>query len=157
MYFQERMVHAAAADLGMDQAEFRRVNLLRDDQFPHRTAFGFLVDSGQYGKCLQMGLDAIGYSDFAAQQAEARSRGRRVGIGISTMTEPLGAGNSREYDILGIKMFDSAELRVHLTGKAILRTGAKTQGQGHETTWAQIVSHELGIPASDVTVEEGDT
>jgi carbon-monoxide dehydrogenase large subunit len=157
MFFQERMVHAAAADLGMDQAEFRRINLLRDDQFPHRTAFGFLVDSGQYGKCLQLGLDAIGYSDFAARQAEARSRGRRLGIGISTMTEPLGAGNSREYDILGIKMFDSAELRVHLTGKAILRTGAKTQGQGHETTWAQIVSHELGIPAADVTVEEGDT
>jgi carbon-monoxide dehydrogenase large subunit len=73
------------------------------------------------------------------------------------MTEPLGAGNSREYDILGIKMFDSAELRVHMTGKALLRTGAKTQGQGHETTWAQIVAHELGIPAEDVTVEEGDT
>ena len=73
------------------------------------------------------------------------------------MTEPLGAGNSREYDILGIKMFDSAELRVHMTGKAILRTGAKTQGQGHETTWAQIVSHELGIPAEDIVVEEGDT
>ena len=73
------------------------------------------------------------------------------------MTEPLGAGNSREYDILGIKMFDSAELRVHMTGKAILRTGAKTQGQGHETTWAQIVAHELGIPAEDVVVEEGDT
>ena len=87
----------------------------------------------------------------------ARERGRLLGIGISTMTEPLGAGNSREYDILGIKMFDSAELRVHMTGKAILRTGAKTQGQGHETTWAQIVSHELGIPADDVIVEEGDT
>ncbi len=73
------------------------------------------------------------------------------------MTEPLGAGNSREYDIFGIKMFDSAELRVHMTGKAILRTGAKSQGQGHETTWAQIVAHELGIPAEDIIVEEGDT
>ncbi len=157
MFFQERMVQAAAVDLGMDQAEIRRRNLLRDDQFPHRTAFGFLVDSGQYGKCLQLGLDAIGYQDFKHEQEEARKRGRRLGIGISTMTEPLGAGNSREYDILGIKMFDSAELRVHMTGKAILRTGAKTQGQGHETTWAQIVSHELGIPAADVVVEEGDT
>ena len=86
-----------------------------------------------------------------------RKRGKLLGIGISTMTEPLGAGNSREYDILGIKMFDSAELRVHMTGKAILRTGAKTQGQGHETTWAQIVAHELGIPAEDIVVEEGDT
>ena len=157
MFFQERMVAAAAADLGIDAAEIRRINLLSDDQFPHRTAFGFLVDSGQYHKCLQLGLDAIGYEEFKREQEEARARGRLLGIGISTMTEPLGAGNSREYDILGIKMFDSAELRVHMTGKAILRTGAKTQGQGHETTWAQIVSHELGIPADDIIVEEGDT
>jgi carbon-monoxide dehydrogenase large subunit len=157
MFFQERMMQAAAVDLGMDQAEFRRRNLLPDDAFPARTPFGFLVDSGQYGKCLQIGLDAIGYEQFLVDQAEARKRGRRLGIGISTMTEPLGAGNSREYDILGIKMFDSAELRVHMTGKAILRVGAKSQGQGHETTWGQIVAHELGIPAADVIVEEGDT
>jgi carbon-monoxide dehydrogenase large subunit len=157
MFFQERMVQAAADDLGMDQAEFRRLNFVRDDDFPHRTPFGFLTDSGQYGKCLDVGLQAIGYQDFLARKAEAAQRGRLLGIGISTMTEPLGAGNSREYDILGIKMFDSAELRVHLTGKAILRTGAKTQGQGHETTWAQIVAHELGLPAEDVLVEEGDT
>ncbi len=157
MFFQERMVHAAADDLGMDQAEFRRVNFVKDDDFPHRTAFGFLTDSGQYEKCLNVGMEAIGYKDFAKEQEEARKRGKLLGIGISTMTEPLGAGNSREYDILGIKMFDSAELRVHMTGKAILRTGAKTQGQGHETTWAQIVAHELGIPAEDIVVEEGDT
>lgn len=157
MFFQERMVQAAANDLGMDQAEFRRINLVRDDDFPHRTPFGFLTDSGQYGKCLDVGLEAVGYHDFLKQKEEARKRGRLLGIGISTMTEPLGAGNSREYDILGIKMFDSAELRVHMTGKAILRTGAKTQGQGHETTWAQIVAHELGIPADDIVVEEGDT
>ena len=157
MFFQERMVQAAADDLGMDQAEFRRINLVRDDDFPHRTPFGFLTDSGQYAKCLDVGLEAVGYHDFLAQKEEARKRGRLLGIGISTMTEPLGAGNSREYDILGIKMFDSAELRVHMTGKAILRTGAKSQGQGHETTWAQIVAHELGIPAEDVVVEEGDT
>ena len=157
MFFQERMVQAAADDLGMDQAEFRRINLVKDDDFPKRTPFGFLTDSGQYEKCLQIGLDAIDYDTFQEQKAEAAKRGRLLGLGISTMTEPLGAGNSREYDILGIKMFDSAELRVHMTGKAILRTGAKTQGQGHETTWAQIVAHELGIPAEDIVVEEGDT
>ena len=157
MFFQERMMQAAADDLGMDQAEFRRVNFVRDDDFPHRTAFGFLTDSGQYGKCLDVGLEAIDYEGFLKEKEEAKKEGRLLGIGISTMTEPLGAGNSREYDILGIKMFDSAELRVHMTGKAILRTGAKSQGQGHETTWAQIVAHELGIPADDVVVEEGDT
>ncbi len=157
MFFQERMVQAAADDLGMDQAEFRRINFVKDDDFPHRTAYGFLTDSGQYAKCLDIGLKAIGYEDFLKQQEEARKKGRLLGIGISVMTEPLGAGNSREYDILGIKMFDSAELRVHMTGKAILRTGAKTQGQGHETTWAQIITHELGMPADDIVVEEGDT
>jgi aerobic carbon-monoxide dehydrogenase large subunit len=157
MFFQERMVQAAADDLGMDQAQFRRINFVRDDDFPHRTPFGFLTDSGQYAKCLDVGLEAIGYEEFLKEKEEAAKRGRLLGIGISTMTEPLGAGNSREYDILGIKMFDSAELRVHMTGKALLRTGARSQGQGHETTWAQIVAHELGIPAEDVIVEEGDT
>ena len=157
MFFQERMVQAAADDLGMDQAEFRRKNFVRDDDFPHRTPFGFLTDSGQYGKCMDVALEAIDYEGFLKEKEEAAKRGRLLGIGFSSMTEPLGAGNSREYDILGIKMFDSAELRVHMTGKAILRTGAKTQGQGHETTWAQIVAHELGIPADDIVVEEGDT
>ncbi len=157
MFFQERMVQAAATDLGVDQAAFRRMNFVKDEDFPHRTPFGFLTDSGQYAKCLDVGLKAIGYDDFRAKQAEARKRGKLLGLGISTMTEPLGAGNSREYDILGIKMFDSAELKIHMTGKAIVRTGAKSQGQGHETTWAQIVSHELGIPAEDIVVEEGDT
>ena len=146
MFFQERMVQAAADDLGMDQAEFRRMNFVRDDDFPHRTPFGFLTDSGQYEKCLRgrPGGDRL----RGLPRAEGRPP-RTAGCSASAsrrMTEPLGAGNSREYDILGIKMFDSAELRVHMTGKAILRTGAKTQGQGHETTWAQIVAHELGHP-----------
>ena len=157
MFFQERMMQTAAEDVGIDQAQLRRMNFVRDDDFPHRTPYGFLTDSGQYNKCLDLALKEIDYEGFLKEQAAAREQGRLLGIGISTMTEPLGAGNSREYDILGIKMFDSAELRVHMTGKAILRTGAKTQGQGHETTWAQIVAHELGLPADDILVEEGDT
>ncbi|MBV9143385.1 MAG: carbon-monoxide dehydrogenase large subunit [Pseudonocardiales bacterium] len=157
MFFQERAIQAAADDLGMDQAEFRRINLVKDHQFPFRTPYGFLLDSGQYEKCLNVGLQAIGYEEFLREKEEARAQGRRLGIGISTMTEPLGAGNSREYDILGIKMFDCAELRVHPSGKAILKIGSKTQGQGHETTFAQIVTHELGIPAADILVQHGDT
>jgi carbon-monoxide dehydrogenase large subunit len=157
MFFQERAIQAAADDLGMDQAEFRRINLVKDHQFPFRTPYGFLLDSGQYEKCLNVALNAIDYKGFLREKEEARAQGRRLGIGISTMTEPLGAGNSREYDILGIKMFDSAELRVHPSGKAILKIGSKTQGQGHETTFAQIVTHELGIPAADILVQHGDT
>ncbi len=80
-----------------------------------------------------------------------------MGIGISSFTEIVGAGPSKTFDILGIKMFDSAEIRIHPTGKAIARFGTKSQGQGHETTYAQIVAEELGIPAEHVQVEEGDT
>ena len=92
------------------------------------------------------------------EQRRAREEeGRLIGIGLASFTEVVGAGPSRDYDILGLKMFDSAELRVHPTGKAILKLGVKTQGQGHETTFAQIVADELGIPPQDVLVQEGDT
>ena len=155
MLFQERFMQTCAYELGMDQAEFRRVNFIRE--FPHRTTFGFLVDSGDYDKCLDLALEKIDYYGFKERQKAARQQGRLLGLGISTMAEPLGAGNSREYDIIGIKMFDSAELRVHPSGKAVLKIGSKTQGQGHETTFAQIVTHELGIPADDILVQHGDT
>ncbi len=80
-----------------------------------------------------------------------------MGIGISSFTEIVGAGPSRHFDILGIKMFDSADIRIHPTGKAMARFGTRSQGQGHETTYAQIIAEELGIPVGDITVEEGDT
>ena len=80
-----------------------------------------------------------------------------MGIGISSFTEIVGAGPSRHFDILGIKMFDSADIRIHPTGKAIARFGTRSQGQGHETTYAQIIAEELGIPVADIQVEEGDT
>ena len=80
-----------------------------------------------------------------------------MGIGFSTFTEVVGAGPSKHFDILGIKMFDSAEIRIHPTGAGIVRTGTKSQGQGHETTWAQIVAEELGLDPQNIMVEEGDT
>ena len=93
----------------------------------------------------------------AREQAEAREEGRLIGIGLASFTEVVGAGPAKTYDIAGLRMFDSAELRVHPTGKAILKLGVKSQGQGHETTFAQIVAEELGIPYEDVEVQEGDT
>ena len=93
-------------------------------------------------------MDIIGYDALRNEQAEKRKRGELMGIGICSFTEIVGAGPSKDFDILGIKMFDSAEIRVHPTGKAIARFGTKSQGQGHETTYAQIVAEELGIPAS---------
>ena len=89
--------------------------------------------------------------------AERRARGELMGIGISFFTETVGAGPRKDMDILGLAMNDGAELRVHPTGKAVLGISAMSQGQGHETTFAQIVAEELGIPAADIEVVNGDT
>jgi len=116
-----------------------------------------VYDSGDYETALQLAMDMIGYDALREEQKQARAEGRLMGIGVASFTEVVGAGPSQDYDIIGLKMFDSAELRVHPTGKAILKLGVKSQGQGHETTFAQIVSEELGIPATDIKVVEGDT
>ncbi len=153
----ERMADILAHDLGKDPAEFRLQNFIRPDQFPYKSPTGWEYDSGNYEAALRKAMDQIGYEELRREQAEKRERGELMGIGISSFTEVVGAGPSKDYDILGIKMFDSAEIRIHPTGKALARFGTKSQGQGHETTYAQIVAEELGIPASDIEVEEGDT
>ena len=156
-YLIERLVHNAANELGMDPAEFRIKNFIQPDQFPYESPTGFVYDSGDYETALRKAMDMVGYEELREEQAEARAEGRLMGIGIASFTEAVGAGPSQDYDILGLKMFDSAELRIHPTGKAILKLGVKTQGQGHETTFAQIVAEELGIPATDIKVVHGDT
>ncbi len=156
-YLIERLVQTAAYELGMDPADFRRANFVQPDQFPYRSATGFVYDSGDYGRALDLALEELGYAELREEQRRARDEGRLIGIGVASFTEVVGAGPSKDYDILGIKMFDSAELRLHPTGKAILKLGVKSQGQGHETTFAQIVAEELGLPPEDVRVEEGDT
>ena len=150
-FFIERLVQTAAYELGIDPAELRRKNFIQPDQFPYTSATGFEYDSGNYEPALDQALERVGYKELREEQKRAREEGRLLGIGLASFTEVVGAGPSRHYDILGIKMFDSAELRVHPTGKAILKLGVKSQGQGHETTFAQIVAHELGIPPEDVT------
>ncbi len=153
----ERMVDVLADELGMDPAEIRFKNFIRPEQFPYKSPTGWEYDSGNYPATLQKALDAIGYQELRREQAERRARGELMGIGISTFTEIVGAGPSHTFDILGIKMFDSAEIRVHPTGSAIVRIGVQTQGQGHETTFAQIVAEELGLPVENILVEHGDT
>ena len=153
----ERLVQTAAYDLGIDPAEMRFKNFIQPDQFPYETPTGFVYDSGDYPTALRAALDEVGYESLREEQAKARAEGRLIGIGIAHFTEAVGAGPSKTYDIANLKMIDSAELRVHPTGKAILKLGVKSQGQGHETTFAQIVADELGIPATDVKVVEGDT
>src|ERR671935_222077 len=153
----ERMVDIMAHELQMDPAEFRKKNFIAPERFPYTSALGWEYDSGNYGAALDLAMHKIGYAELRREQAEKRQRGELMGIGISSFTEIVGAGPSRHFDILGIKMFDSCEIRIHPTGKAIARFGTKSQGQGHETTYAQIVAEELGIPAKDIQVEEGDT
>ena len=153
----ERITDVLAQELRMDPAELRLKNFIQPDQFPYHSALGWEYDSGNYPAALALAMKTIGYDELRREQAEKRRRGELMGIGISSFTEIVGAGPSKQFDILGIKMFDSAELRVHPTGKVIARFGTKSQGQGHETTYAQIVAEELGIPAAHVQVEEGDT
>jgi aerobic carbon-monoxide dehydrogenase large subunit len=153
----ERMVDIMAHELQMDPAEFRKKNFIQAERFPYTSALGWEYDSGNYGAALELAMHKIGYAELRREQAEKRQQGELMGIGISSFTEIVGAGPSKHFDILGIKMFDSCEIRIHPTGKVIARFGTKSQGQGHETTYAQILAEELGIPVADIQVEEGDT
>ena len=157
VYLVERIVDCLADELKMDPAELRMMNLLRPEQFPYTTPTGWEYDSGDYPATLKMALEIAGYDELRKEQAEKRAKGEFMGIGLSFFTEGVGAGPRKHMDILGLGMADGAELRIHPTGKAQLRLSVQTQGQGHETTFAQIVSHELGIPPEDVEVIHGDT
>ncbi|HEY7814391.1 MAG TPA: aerobic carbon-monoxide dehydrogenase large subunit [Nakamurella sp.] len=157
VYLVERMVDLLAAELHMDPAELRLENLLRPEQFPYTSKTGWEYDSGEYPRALKLAMQIAGYDALRKEQAEKRARGELMGIGISFFTEGVGAGPKKHMDILGLGMADGCELRVHPTGTAQLRISVQTQGQGHETTYAQIVAQELGIPPEDVEVIHGDT
>lgn len=162
-YCIERAMDILAQKLEMDPADLRMKNFVKQEQFPYQSALGWEYDSGDYHTAMQKAMDTIGYRQLreeqkAKQEAFKRGETREImGIGISFFTEIVGAGPSKNCDILGVAMFDSAEIRVHPTGSVISRMGTKSQGQGHETTWAQIIATEIGIPADDIMVEEGNT
>ena len=162
-YFIERMIEILAIELGMDAAELRRLNFIRADQFPYQSALGWEYDSGDYHIAWDKALKAVDYAGLRAEQADrvaAFKRGetrKLLGIGLTHFTEIVGAGPVKNCDILGMGMFDSCEIRIHPTGSAIARLGTISQGQGHATTFAQILASEIGIPADKITVEEGDT
>ncbi|MEU8820720.1 aerobic carbon-monoxide dehydrogenase large subunit [Actinoplanes sp. NPDC048796] len=157
VYLVERIVDTLAYELGMDPAELRLKNFIRPEQFPYETKTGWVYDSGNYEPTMRLAMDIAGYADLRREQEEKRARGELMGIGISFFTEAVGAGPRKNMDILGLGMADGCELRVHPTGKAVVRLSVKTQGQGHETTFAQIVAEEIGIPPADIEVVHGDT
>ena len=157
VYLVERLTDMLARELGMDPAELRMRNLLRPEQFPYTCPTGWEYDSGDYPRALALAMEIAGYDELRREQAEGRTRGEYMGIGLSFFTEGVGAGPREHMDILGLGMADGADLRVHPTGKAVLSISAQTQGQGHETTFAQIVAQELGLAPDDVEVVHGDT
>jgi carbon-monoxide dehydrogenase large subunit len=157
VYLVERMVELLAGELGADPAGLRMQNLLRPEQFPYTGPTGWEYDSGDYPRALRLAMDIAGYDDLRREQAEKLTRGEYMGIGLSFFTEGVGAGPRAQMDILGLGMADGADLRVHPTGKVVLSISVQTQGQGHETTFAQIVAQELGLSPDDVEVVHGDT
>ena len=157
VYLIERMVDVLAYDLEMDPAELRLKNFIQPEQFPYMSKTGWLYDSGDYEPAMRKAMEMAGYDELRKEQAEKRERGELMGIGISFFTEAVGAGPRKDMDILGLGMADGCELRIHPTGKAVVRLSVKTQGQGHETTFAQIIAHEIGIPPEDIDVVHGDT
>jgi len=160
VYLIERMVDVLAQKLNIDKAEIRRKNFIRKEQFPYTSPFGFEYDSGDYHTALDKVLKAVDYEGLRKEQAATRANPNSptlMGIGLVSFTEVVGAGPSKMCDILGVGMFDSCEIRVHPTGSAIARMGTINQGQGHQTTYAQIIATELGLPSEVIQVEEGDT
>jgi aerobic carbon-monoxide dehydrogenase large subunit len=157
VYVIERMMDVLAQKLNIDKAEIRLRNFVKPEQFPYNTALGWQLDSGDYHTALKKVLEAVDYPALRKEQAEKRASGELMGIGICTFTEIVGAGPSKACDVLGVGMFDSAEIRVHPTGSVIARMGTITQGQGHQTTYAQIIASELGLPSENIQIEEGDT
>ena len=156
-YLIERLIDILAQKTGVDKAEIRLRNFVQPDQFPYNSCLGWEYDSGDYPTALKKAMEAVDYAGLRAEQAEKRERGELMGIGVSTFTEIVGAGPVRNCDIVGLGMFDSCEIRVHPTGSVIARLGTKSTGQSHETTFAQIIATELGLPSDNITVEEGDT
>ena len=157
VYLVERMVDILARKLEMDPAELRLKNFIKKEQFPYANKTGWEYDSGDYEPTMRLSMKMAGYDELRREQKEKRERGELMGIGISFFTETVGAGPRKDMDILGLGMADGAELRIHPTGKAVVRISVQSQGQGHETTFAQIVAEEIGIPPEDIDVVHGDT
>ena len=164
-YLIERSVDLVARELGLDPADVRRKNYVPSDSFPYAPANDLLrgleYDTGEYEKPLDRALEIVGYKAFRKEQETAQKQGRLIGIGLSSYVEICGAAPSAWIGAVGegwgASMWESANVRVHLTGKVAVTIGTQPQGQGHETTVSQIVAGELGVPIEDVTVEVGDT
>ncbi|HZB93558.1 MAG TPA: xanthine dehydrogenase family protein molybdopterin-binding subunit [Stellaceae bacterium] len=158
-YVIERIVDTAAREMKIDPAELRRRNFIPKDAYPYQTPVALTYDSGDYFTTLEMALKAADYAGFAKRRQEAARQGKLRGIGIATYIEACGIAPSAVAGALGARagLYETAELRVHPTGSITVFTGSHSHGQGHETTFAQLVSDRLGVPLEMVDVVHGDT
>src|SRR6267378_105677 len=155
----ERMVDLVALEIGMDPVAIRRKNFIQPKEFPFTQNFGLVVDSGDYEKTLNRALELAGYDDLRKQQADLRKKGRYLGIGFSTWIELCGFGPSAATAPAtgGIALVEAAQVRVTPTGSVLVYTGTHAHGQGHETTFSQIVADTLGVPMESIDLRHGDT
>ncbi len=158
-YLLERLVDLAARELDIDVLEIRRKNLIPKDEFPYQTPVAMVYDSGNYAALIDKVEDLAGYQDMRKEQAAARQDGRLVGVGMSGCIEASAPGPSPVVTSLGsaIGLYESGIVRVHPTGNVSVFTGSHSHGQGHETTFAQVVADELGLPMEAVQIVHGDT
>ncbi len=156
-YVVERIVETAARELGIDPAELRRRNFVKT--FPYATPVGLTYDTGDYEATLSRAIELAEVSGFEARKAASEAKGLKRGIGYSCYIEACGIAPSSVAGALGARagLFESGEVRVHPTGKVTVFTGSHSHGQGHETTFAQVVADKLGIPLEDVDIQHGDT
>jgi aerobic carbon-monoxide dehydrogenase large subunit len=158
-YLLERIVDLAADELGIDPAELRRRNFIPANAFPYQTPVALQYDSGDYQTTLELATKAADYAGFEARRQEAARRGKLRGIGLATYIEACGIAPSAVVGSLGARagLFESAAVRVHPTGSVTVLTGSHAHGQGHETTFSQLVSDQLGIPIESIEIVHGDT
>ena len=158
-YLLERTMDYAARQIGMDPAEFRRINFIPKDAFPYQTAVALQYDIGDYEPALDKAMEMIDYANFESRRAEAAKRGKYRGIGLSSYIEACGIAPSAVVGALGgrVGLYESAVVRVDPTGTISVFTGAHSHGQGHATTFAQIVADKIGVPIDSVDIVHGDT
>jgi carbon-monoxide dehydrogenase large subunit len=158
-YLLERMVDAAAAALKMDPADIRKKNFIPKFDNGFQTKVALTYDSGNYGAAFDRALQMLDYKKFRAEQAEARAKGRLIGVGFSTYIEACSIAPSKVVGSLGAQagLWESGKVRVHPTGMVTVFTGSHSHGQGHETTFAQLVADQFGIPMDHVDIVHGDT
>ena len=156
-YLLERIVETAATEMGIDPAEIRRRNFITE--FPYATPVGLTYDTGDYNATMTRAIELADVAGFAARKAASAAKGLKRGIGYAAYIEACGIAPSSVAGALGARagLFEAGEVRVHPTGKVTVFTGSHSHGQGHETTFAQVVADKLGIPLEDVSIEHGDT